>query len=112
MKSPRTFTIIGTVFAAAMSARRSTRSRPMTAGAADAGAERHHQIRRRHCAGRRHGVGPPPTAPTSSPRFFTDDSGNYYFPPLAAGPITRSGRRRSPFDTGPRRTSTFPPPSG
>src|SRR5216684_4091548 len=81
MKSPRTFTIIGTVFAAAMSA---TALAPMTAGAADAVLSGTIKSADGAALG---GV-------TVSARLdgsnivtsvFTDDSGNYYFPPLATG---------------------------
>src|SRR6266436_2521426 len=81
MKSPRTFTIIGTVFAAAMSA---TALAPMTAGAADAVLSGTIKSADGVALG---GV-------TVSARLdgsnivtsvFTDDSGNYYFPPLATG---------------------------
>src|SRR5260221_14679697 len=81
MKSPRTFTIIGTVFAAAMSA---TALTPMTAGAADAVLSGAIKSADGIALG---GV-------TVSARLdgsnivtsvFTDESGNYYFPPLATG---------------------------
>ena len=75
----RTFTIIGTVFAAAMSA---TALTPMTAGAADAVLSGTIKSADGAALG---GV-------TVSARLeganivtsvFTDESGNYYFPPLA-----------------------------
>src|SRR5262249_61246574 len=81
MKSSRTFTIIGTVFAAAMSA---TALTPMTAGAADAVLNGTIKSADGAALG---GV-------TVSARLdgsnivtsvFTDESGNYYFPPLASG---------------------------
>ncbi len=95
MKSPRTFTIIGTVFAAAMSA---TALTPMTAGAADAVLSGTIKSADGVALG---GV-------TVSARLdgsnivtsvFTDDSGNYYFPPLATGKY-KVWAQAITFDTG------------
>src|SRR6266853_163273 len=95
MKSPRTFTIIGTVFAAAMSA---TALAPMTAGAADAVLS----------GAIKSADGAALTGVTVSARLdgsnivtsvFTDDSGNYYFPPLATGKY-KVWAQAVTFDTG------------
>src|SRR5262249_5489665 len=95
MKCPRTFTIIGTVFAAAMSA---TALTPMTAGAADA-----------VLSGTiKSADGAALAGVTVSARLdganivtsvFTDESGNYYFPSLAAGKYKVRAQRIT-FDTG------------
>jgi streptogramin lyase len=95
MKSPRTFTIIGTVFAAAMSA---TALTPMTAGAADAVLSGTIKSADGAALG---GV-------TVSARLdgsnivtsvFTDEGGNYYFPPLATGKYNVWAQAVT-FDTG------------
>src|SRR5712671_3021561 len=95
MKSPRTFTIIGTVFAAAMSA---TALTPMTAGAADAVLS----------GAIKSADGAALTGVTVSARLdgsnivtsvFADDSGNYYFPPLATGQY-KVWAQAITFDTG------------
>src|SRR5215831_20861819 len=95
MKSLRTFTIIGTVFAAAMSA---TALTPVAAGAADAVLSGTIKSADGAAIG---GV-------TVSARLegsnvvtsvFTDESGNYYFPPLASGKY-KVWAQAVTFDTG------------
>src|SRR5215471_3560847 len=95
MKSSRTFTLIGPVFAAAMSA---TALTPVTAGAADAvlsgtiksadGAA----LGGATVSARRDGS----NIVTS---VFADEGGNYYFPPLSAGKY-RVWAQAITFDTG------------
>src|SRR5215470_444429 len=95
MKSLRPFTMIGTVFAAAMSA---TALTPMTAGAADAMLS---GTIKSADGGALGGV-------TVSARLdgsnvvtsvFTDESGNYYFPLLATGKY-KVWAQAIMFDTG------------
>jgi len=95
MKSPRSYTMIGTVFAAAMSA---TALTPITANAADAVLSGTIKSADGAALG---GV-------TVSARLdgsnmvtsvFTDETGNYYFPPLAAGKY-KVWAQAITFDTG------------
>src|SRR5262252_3491358 len=95
MKSPRSFTMIGTIFAAAMSA---TALTPITANAADAMLSGTIKSADGAALG---GV-------TVSARLdgsnmvtsvFTDETGNYYFPPLAAGKY-KVWAQAITFDTG------------
>src|SRR6266849_5353020 len=95
MKSPRTFTIIGTVFAAAMSA---TALTPMTAGAADRVLTGTIKSADGAALG---GVTVSARADGSNivTPVFTDDTGNYYFPPLAEGKY-KVWAQAITFDTG------------
>src|SRR6516165_5412551 len=95
MRNPRLFTMIGTVFAAAMSA---TALTPITANAADAMLSGTIKSADGAALG---GV-------TVSARLdgsnmvtsvFTDETGNYYFPPLAAGKY-KVWAQAITFDTG------------
>src|SRR5216683_758716 len=95
MKSPRTFTIIGTVFAAAMSA---TALTPITAGAADAVLSGTIKSADGATLG---GVAVSARLDGSNivTSVFTDESGNYYFPPLATGKY-KVWAQAITFDTG------------
>src|SRR5262252_3422286 len=81
MKSPRSFTMIGTIFAAAMSA---TALTPITANAADAMLSGTIKSADGAALG---GVTVSARADGSNvvTSVFTDETGNYYFPPLASG---------------------------
>src|SRR5713101_697609 len=95
MKSPRTFTVIGTVFAAAMSA---TALTPITASAADAVLSGTIKSADGAALG---GVTVSARADGANivTSVFTDETGNYYFPPMAEGKY-KVWAQAVTFDTG------------
>src|SRR3984893_12111655 len=95
MKNPRSFTIVGTVFAAAMSA---TALTPMTASAADAVLSGTIKSADGAALG---GVTVSARADGSNivTSVFTDETGNYYSPPLATGKY-KVWAQAITFDTG------------
>src|SRR3984893_13907059 len=95
MRNPRSFTIVGTVFAAAMSA---TALTPLTANAADAVLSGAIKSADGAALG---GVTVSARADGSNivTSVYTDEAGNYYFPPLANGKY-KVWAQAITFDTG------------